>query len=141
MMHVRKGQYTLVEQVILFALGISITLGFLFAFKDLRTTVKGDVGERQTELVAEYLASTSLEIVESGAEGQMLVPVPQEIAGDTYAAEMGDGGVLIEMVGRSEVAPLYGLASRVDAGGRTVSSTGEVSVTFLDDDLSIRRAD
>lgn len=137
----RKGQYTLLEQVILFALGISITLGFLFAFKDLRSTVGEDVTGVQAAVVSEYLASASVELVESEAEGTMEVPVPENIAADTYVIRMGDGGIKIQLSGHQEISSLYGLGARLEEEGAVESGAGRAAITHTDDDLTIGRGD
>lgn len=133
----RKGQYTIVEQVILFALGISITLGFLFAFKDLTGSVRGDMKEVQSELVAEYVTSTSVELVESGAEGRMEMPVPERIASEPYILRMGSGGVSIQVPGEQSASALYGLGSRTDVDGQAESGRGAVTVTLADNQLEL----
>lgn len=137
----RKGQYTLLEQVILFALGISITIGFLFAFNNLKSTVKEDVKETQAELVSEYIASSAIELVASGAEGRIEIAVPDSIASETYAVRLGEGGVRVQMVGQREVAPLYGLGSRLTATGVVDSSQDALSITFVGNQLDLERAE
>lgn len=133
----RKGQYTLVEQVILFALGISITIGFLFTFRNLEENVAADVKDSQAELVSEYVASTSIELVESGMEGRIGAPVPENIASDTYAIRLGEGGVRVQVTGEQKVAPLYGLETRADAGGAVESGQGAIALTFSDGQLRV----
>lgn len=135
----RKGQYTLVEQVVLFALGISITIGSLFAFKDLGTAVKGDMKEVQSELVAEYTASTAVNLVESGADGRIEAPVPEKIASESYAVRMGEGGVRVQVADEQSVAGLYGLESRLDLSGAAESSAGAVWITLDGDSMELER--
>ncbi|MDY6769482.1 MAG: hypothetical protein SVU88_00760 [Candidatus Nanohaloarchaea archaeon] len=124
----RTGQYTLVEQVVLFALGISITLGFLFAFRGLGADVQQDMQTVQSELVAEYMASNAVELVESGADGRMEVPLPERIASSAYALRFGEGGVMVAVNGEQAVAPLYGLSSRLAVDGDIGSDGGAASL-------------
>ncbi|MDY6766366.1 MAG: hypothetical protein SVW77_03285 [Candidatus Nanohaloarchaea archaeon] len=133
----RSGQYTLIEQVVLFTLGISITLGFMFAFNDIQTRVETDMKDIQSELVAEYIASSSIELVESGAEGRIDAPVPEEIAAEQYAVRMGEGGVQVEVAGEQAVAPLYGLTSVIGVDGAAESREGSVTLTYTDGDLEL----
>ncbi|MFB6294656.1 MAG: hypothetical protein ABEI97_02760 [Candidatus Nanohaloarchaea archaeon] len=133
----RSGQYTLIEQVVLFTLGISITLGFMVAFNDIQTRVATDMKDIRSELVAEYIASTSIELVESGAEGRIDAPVPEEIAAEQYAVRMGEGGVQVDVAGKQAVAPLYGLTSVIGVDGAAESGEGSVTLTYTDGDLEL----
>ncbi len=137
----RKGQYALLEQVILFGLGILITLGFLFAFQDLSGTVKEDIRGSQAAVVSEYVTSAAVELTESGAEGTMTIPIPENIAAEPYAVQLGDGGMKVEVGGDRNIAPLYGLESRLETAGSVESRRGLLAVSLTDSRLEIRRAD
>ncbi len=134
---VRSGQYTLVEQVVLFTLGISITLGFMFAFNDITAQVETDMKDVQPELVAEHVASSSIELIESEAEGRIEVPVPEQIASEEYAVRMGDGGVLVQVSGDQALAPMYGLTSVVPVDGAAESGDGGVTLVYEDGSLDL----
>ncbi|MDY6773715.1 MAG: hypothetical protein SVS85_00820 [Candidatus Nanohaloarchaea archaeon] len=136
----RKGQYTLVEQVVLFALGISITLGFMYAFNSMRRDVGEDLKESQAELVSEYAVSTSIELVESGAEGSITFRIPEEAASQTYALRLGKGGVKFETAGEEELSPLYGLRSTMNLEGEVESTGGFASLALSGDRLTLRRS-
>ncbi|MDY6761471.1 MAG: hypothetical protein SVY41_00310 [Candidatus Nanohaloarchaea archaeon] len=138
---VRRGQYTIIEQVVLFTLGISITLGFLFAFNSLTEQVETDMKDVQSDLVAEYVASSGIELVESGAEGRVQVPVPEEIASEQYAVRMGDGGVQVQVAGDQAVASMYGLGSTLSVSGVAESGPGAVTITFQNGELELRGAE
>lgn len=137
----RSGQYTLIEQVVLFTLGVSITLGFLYAFKGITAQVQTDMAAVQSDLVAEYVASSSIELVESGAEGRIQMPVPEEIAAEEYVVRLGDGGVQVQVAGEQSIASMYGLTAATGVGGAAGSRGGAVTVRFSGGDLELRGAE
>jgi len=134
----RTGQYTLIEQVVLFTLGISITLGFLYAFNDIKAEVETDMKDSQSELVAEYVASSSIELIESGAEGNIRLPIPQNIASEQYAATASDAGILVQVSGDQALASIYGLGSKVSPDGSVQSQEGTATLYLEDSDLTLR---
>ncbi|MDY6776896.1 MAG: hypothetical protein SVQ76_02210 [Candidatus Nanohaloarchaea archaeon] len=139
MARTRKGQYSLVEQVILFGLGISITLGFLFAFDGLEENIQDRTGGEQASLVAEYVASSAVELVESGAEGRISFNMPSMIASKRYAVRLEDGSVTVVSSGNSDETVVYGLGSKVDFQGVEDSRGGVMSLTFEDGTVNAGR--
>lgn len=137
MMAQRSGQYSLIEQVVLFALGISITIGFLVAFEDLTADIQADVGETQTQLVSRYVASGAVELVESDSEGRFVISLPGTVADQVYVLRLTQDGVEIETTGQRYTAALYGLANRISTTGAIESRAGGVRVTFDDGTLEL----
>lgn len=135
----RNGQYALIEQVLLFTIGISITLGFLIAFEDLTEDIRDDMAEAQTRLVSQHVASSSVELVTSGAEGEFAVALPETVAGQDYAIRMDDGGVTVETAGETHTASLHGLTAVTDVSGALESRSGDITLTYQDGRLEMGR--
>lgn len=133
----RRGQYALIEQVILFTLGISITLGFLVAFENLTEDIRADMAETQTELVSRYVASSAVELVASGSEGRFTLGLPETVAAQVYALRVTDDGVEVETVGQSHTASLHGLTSVLDESGAVESRAGGVVLEYRDGTLTL----
>lgn len=131
----RSGQYTLIEQVVLFAIGISITLGFLVAFQDLSEDIESDMATLQSRLVARYAASSAVELAESGAEGRIVVDIPETVASRVYALRFSGGEVEVETTGVRETVSLYGLSATKQSSGVVESSSSPVTIRHRNDNL------
>ncbi|MFB6077205.1 MAG: hypothetical protein ABEK12_03685 [Candidatus Nanohaloarchaea archaeon] len=125
----RQGQYSLIEQVVLFALGISITIGFLVAFEDLTGDVQEDMAETQTQLVARYLASSTVELAESGSDGELVLSIPGTVADRVYVLRLTGDGARIQTTGRQYTASLYGLTEGMAVSGSVESRAGGIALT------------
>ncbi|MCJ7479334.1 MAG: hypothetical protein MUP63_04120 [Candidatus Nanohaloarchaeota archaeon QJJ-7] len=136
----RKGQYALVEQVILFGLGISVALGFMYAFQGIGEDIEEDVRSHQVDVVSSYLAYASADLIESGSEGSISMEIPEKIASENYIVRFGEGGVELQMAGEKSISPLYGLESRIEPGGQVLSNVRFSEVTLRGDRLRIGRS-
>lgn len=133
----RAGQYTLIEQTMLFGAGVAIALGFLFVFEDLGGDVQSGTADIQTRLVSQYVASSAVELVESGADGKILVPVPGSIAQQGYVLRLSEDGAAVATTGSRHTAALHGLLSRLDADGTLESGPPSVAVKRDNNQLSL----
>ncbi len=133
----RSGQYALIEQVILFTLGITITLGFLVAFENLTDDIQADMAETQTELVSRYVASSAVELASSGSEGRFALSLPETVAAQIYAVRLTPDGVEVETVGQQHTASLYGLTTQLEERGAIESRSGGATLTYRDGILTL----
>lgn len=128
----RKGQYNIIEQVLLFALGLSITIGFLVAFEGLGGDVEEQMASSQSRLIAEYVASSSIELVEGGSSGRFVLDLPDTLAGRAYALRLGGEGVVVETTGSRAETSLKGLETRIQSGGAIEPGEGTTAVVHED---------
>lgn len=135
----RTGQYALIEQVLLFTIGISITLGFLIAFEDLTADVREDMGEAQTRLLSQYVAASAVELAESGSEGELVLSLPETVAGQDYVVRMGEDGVTVETTGERHTASLNGLTERFDVSGAIEGREGDISLVYQGGTIELGR--
>jgi hypothetical protein len=129
----RKGQYAVVEQVVLFALGIAIVSGFLTAFEDFGRDVKTDATEQQSELLSEVVGSHVTQIVRTRADGTVSFTMPESIAGDPYRINFTDSGVAVVVQERSHLTSVYGLTETYDLEG-SISSEYQTAVISKEQD-------
>lgn len=133
----RTGQYAIVEHTILLGIGISIALGFMAGFQSLGTNVQGGAAESEAELLSLFVASNSIELVESGAEGKFTVALPASVAKQSYAVRLTDAGVEVISAGTRNTASLYGLPERLDLSGFVVSSDRFMSLIHANNAVTL----
>lgn len=129
------------EQVLIFALGISITLGFLYAFQDLGNKVGGDLENSQSDVITSYVSAAYTELVQSGADGSMIMEIPEEVGGEPYRIGLMEGGVEVQTPGKSAEGTLYGLEKRFDLEGSVLGEDRRVQILRQGENLSLWRAE
>lgn len=126
----RKGQYAIIEHVILIGLGITIVLGFMATFAIMGNDLRGTASERQTKLFSQYMASNAVELVESGARGKFIVELPSSVAQQDYAMQFVGNGIRTTTAGAASQASMYGLQNKIDFTGSMVSRDPVISLTY-----------
>lgn len=127
-----KGQSQVVEQVILFGVGISIAFGFLAAFETFGQDVKDRALEEQMELQADLVSSHVAQLIQTGADGTLQFSLPPTIAGESYSIQMTDQGIAVQVTDQTFLSQnLNGLEARYNLSGR-VSSDRDTAVINID---------
>lgn len=126
----RKGQYAVVEQILLFGVGITIALGLLAAFQVVGDDIRGETASTQTELLSQYMAANTVELAESGAEGKFIFDLPDKLAGQGYAIKYANDGIVTVTSGAKHTAGVHGLSSLITLDGSIESGEQSVAVTF-----------
>ncbi|MDY6770906.1 MAG: hypothetical protein SV186_03030 [Candidatus Nanohaloarchaea archaeon] len=129
----RKGQYAVVEQVILFALGVAILSGFLTAFNGFSRDVKSDAIQEQSALMAQVVASHTAHLVSTHANGELSFSIPDSLAGENYIINFTDGGVAVIVGDTSHLSTIYGITETYRLRG-SVSSEYETAVISIEQD-------
>lgn len=133
----RKGQYAIVEHIILIGAGIAIALGFLAAFQSMNSSIEGGAKEVEARSVSRMVATTAVELVESGSTGKYVLEVPATIANNEYALKLREGGVEVVTAGAAYTAPLHGIPSRVAVDGDIISRNQQIALVYTGDRLTL----
>ncbi len=133
----RKGQYAIIEHVILLGAGIAITLGFLAAFQTINEDVEMTSAASETQLVAQFVAANAISLAESGSEGRVTLEIPETVAGNEYAVRLRDDGVEVVTRGAEYTASMYGISGNIDMGGQVVSREEQVTITYVNNRMTL----
>lgn len=134
----RKGQYYVIEQTILIGAGLVIALGFVLAFDAMRGNIQEQTLDTQTQLISRLVASTGVELVEGGVDGEYRFTLPRTLSGERYLIELSNGEVVTTSSGVSHRSGLYGLASQIRVDGSMQSEAGGLLVSFGDGTLRVQ---
>ncbi len=125
------GQAQIVEQVILFGVGLAIALGFLTAFETFGRDVKDRAIEEQMRLNANLISSHVGQLIQTGAEGSLRFRLSPSIANEDYSVNFTDSGVAVRVGDKTHLSTsLNGLEEQYDLQGRVTSGreTAEINV-------------
>lgn len=138
----QKGQYLSAEQMMLFTLGVILTISIYFSFSSITENVSDVVSEDQLEEVGTLILSSikkvnSISSMDNNYVG-MQVNIPQQISGETYKIKTTGEKLLIIQGDRTVTMNLGGIEN-IAIGEEVTSSKGKISVTFENKEINLGR--
>lgn len=122
-----KGQYLIVEEVLIFSIGLIIVLGFFSTFQYFSKETKSNAVREQLEVVGSYIKSKVVETVQMDGTGKISVDLPHKLAGDSYAVYLNSKGIeMTSSSGKSYASGIYGLEGSYNFNGKILSDVKDV---------------
>ncbi len=134
----RKGQYGVIEQVIIFGFGIAIAIGFLVAFESFGRDVNNEALKDQRELLADLVSLHVVELAKAGTQGSINFNLPGSAADEDYIIEFQQGGVAVLAGGGAYVSSnLNGLEDRYELEGEVSNDFQTATITLQDNKITV----
>lgn len=133
----RKGQYQVLEHVLLFGAGLTVAMGFLYTFENFSEDIKSDVREQHMEMLGKQLHNAIQNLMATGANGEVVVTLPPTIAGESYNLQFEENGVAIYVGDESHLTTLYGLEKQYTLEGAVTGDRDTVVITKEDQTLAM----
>lgn len=130
----RKGQYLILEEMLVFSIGIMVTISLLSTFHLFRRETKDGATKNQAELIANSVASSVFNLVQTEGSGKAEISVPKHIAGDLYYVDLEDGLVEVTIQGEEYKSQIIRSNQGVDLEGGKRSLSGEVELVYDGED-------
>ena len=115
----KKGQYLIIEDVVLFGIGVAIIAGIAGVFLLVNDSIKDEAKSYQYMEVG-MLAKANMQSYElTGATGQLRFAIPQDIAGEAYtitsASKEGKTFIVVgpESGDAAEIESPYPMSGRI----------------------------
>lgn len=130
-----KGQYLSAEQMLLFSLGVVITISIYFSFSTINQTVEKEVVDDSMERIGNEVASGISRVYTLAGEGKevervnLSLDVPKTISEEGYKIKTQESKVLVDRGSEKEVVDVGNL-SDVSLSGEVYSGRGELKVVF-----------
>ena len=105
----RKGVTLVIEQVMLFMIGIMIFMACFAMFRSYEVYYTGSIGDSHTEEVSEWVVSTLIGLSErDDVNSTIKVTVPRYLGNEPYEIRLSQGGLNITtfVSGKSLFSPL-----------------------------------
>ena len=81
----RKGQSQIIEEVLLFGVGISVIAGLIIIFGNLNDNITNEIQEKQLREVNNYVVANILALNKLNCDRcSVIITIPREIGGDSY---------------------------------------------------------
>lgn len=136
-----KGQSYVLEQLMLFSLGIAIFMVFFSAFTVYRDYFQSTTNADQIDQVKDYLTAYVLKAAqnERNVTSSFTVNIPKTLSGEPYKIEVTGSDLVITGIGSKIVrkSNLYNLTSSYDISGQTTSMSGRITIKRTGDKINI----
>lgn len=130
----RKGQYMIVEVIILFSVGLVILVGVIMVFSSMNKRISEPLQAQQLEEVANIISARALDLIKLNSSGSYFVlKVPQQVAGTGYTIFGNGPEVIVYTTGGMSVnrsLPVY-------VRGATSSASRNVLLMYKDNEIKL----
>jgi len=81
---ITKGQYTIINEVLLFAIGIGITSLVFLSFHNIETSMEKTATDDQLVTLSNFVINGIVKVVESDENTSLMLKLPKKISERTY---------------------------------------------------------
>ena len=129
----RKGQYLIVEQMVVFSIGVFIALAFITMFGTFEEGVREETSTNQLKTYSKTVTNKILSLVETDTEGTAVFEIPKKLGGKSYLINLSEG--LIIQAGNYEYkSDLVGLNEHLNLSGLVLSNKGKAKLSYDGDE-------
>ena len=136
----KKGQYFVLEQMLLFAIGVVITVALYFSLTGANESVKNLSEEDQMYEVGNLVYSGINRVYLNAGETQLTVDIPKKISGEGYKIYVektaSESNLIVKLKKRVVKIPIN---SEYNATGMLFSSGGIVGIRKMKEKILIGR--
>lgn len=127
----RKGQYQVLEHVLLFGAGLAVAMGFLFTFENFSDDIQQDVQDKNMEMLGKQVNNAIQNLLATEAEGEVVISLPPTIAGEEYDLQFEENGIAVYAGQESHLTTLYGIEKQYELEG-VVTGDRDTAVIIKD---------
>jgi len=121
-----KGQYQIINEILIFAVGIVLVGVFLLTFQSLQNSV-GDLSTKdQLETVSNYIASGIVKAYSIG-NSELRLEIPEKIGNDIYRIYANENLTLFAS-GYNYTKELFNIGKNYNITGGTLSSAKYIKI-------------
>lgn len=138
-----KGQYRIVKEILLFAIGIGIATFILVSFQSVYDNVSEITLKDQLVNVGDLVAGGLVKSVESDSQSVIRMQIPEDVSGEIYRIRLNGNVMTVEVYGNPDISVsrnIFEYNATYDVKGDVVSTAKYIEVYFDDPDLIIKRS-
>jgi len=128
----QKGQVLILEQIVLFGMGVTIFVACFAAFSVYQSHFSAVAANDQLVETKDAVVSNILKLYQKDAsESTIKMDIPENIAGSPYIIHLGEGGLDITIQSPEELSihsSVFNLAEKVDFSGSVTSTSGRLMI-------------
>jgi hypothetical protein len=135
-----KGQYFTLEQMLLFTIGILITMTIYFSLVTVNESIKGLSEEDQMYEIGKLIYSQMNRAYHSPEKIVLGVGIPKKISGTGYRIYIEDDGMEYNLTVRlSDKTVSIPISKEYNASGMLFSSAGKAKIVKINNKIIIGR--
>jgi hypothetical protein len=138
---VMKGQYRIVGEILIFAIGIAITSFVIVSFQKVSDSVSRISIEDQLTSVSNLLSSGIVKA--AGTDSTIRLNIPREVSGMVYRISVKDDTIIISTANNlvSVSKQIFNIGHPYIISGDVFSSAEYIDIVSSDSNIMIKRSD
>jgi len=138
-----KGQYRVVREIILFAIGVAITSFVVISFSNVQTDVSELALQDHMAEVSSVIISGIIEVAESGQNSSVTLEIPEKISGEVYRITASNDELKLMVFDNPNIyvtQKLFNMSQTYFITGDIVSTSKFIKIELEFPNIVIKRA-
>lgn len=125
----KKGQNIVVEEVLVFGIGLVLALGLFTTFQTFGNQAQTSVAREKLSTIASYVRATIMQATQIHGSGKVFMSVPHELSGSSYLIDLNTSQLaVVSADGHSHAMQLHGVESTYALQGQAHSEADRIFV-------------
>jgi len=138
-----KGQYRVVREIILFAIGVAITSFVVISFQNVESNTKELATHDQLAEISTIVSSGIIKAIESGHNASIIVKIPEEVSDEVYRIRVQDDTLILSIFDNPQInvtQKLFNMTYAYFITGDVVSTSKYIRIEFNPPNVVLKRA-
>jgi tagatose-1,6-bisphosphate aldolase len=137
-----KGQYRIINEIIIFTIGIAITSYVAFSFYGIQKNVSNITKTDQIESISNLVAAAIVKSAETGYDNTITLRIPKTISGSAYAVKARGNTLTVYYIKEPEInvtKQLFNINQTHNITGEIVSSSEYIEIQNTANNIKLKR--
>lgn len=138
-----RGQYRVVREIILFAIGVAITSFVIVSFNNVETRARELAVTDNLAEVSSMLISGIVEVAQSNRSSFIVLEIPEKISGQIYRITVNNDDLKLALFNNPQInvtQKLFNMTKSYFITGDVISTARHVTIESSPPNIIIRRA-
>jgi hypothetical protein len=136
-----KGQFLTIEQMVLFTIGVAITITIFYTFSSIQTKIEKETVQDQLYSIGSFILSTMSKTTTNSSFVSIILDIPADVSGEEYKIIASNPTLFVGLVDKEGSAELSlaGINESFNIRGYVGSSAGKIIVERDGDRIWLKR--
>ncbi len=137
-----KGQYRIIKEVILFAIGVGIAVFVLFSFSKLEKDIEVVTMQNRMRVIASDIRNAIFKLYESGANSTIYLEIPEKLGDNVYVIKLIDDNITLFLYDNPKInvtEKIFNISQDNLISGEVASISKYIEITRSGSNIILRR--
>jgi hypothetical protein len=138
----KKGQYRVINEIIIFTIGIAITSYTAFSFYNIQQSVFNTTKTSQLGQITDLVALSIVKAAETNSNSIVGLHIPKTISGSVYAIKANGNALTVYYIknpGINVTRQIFNINKTHSIIGEIVSSSEYIEIQNIENEIKIKR--